>query len=108
MKTTRYFLWQLVRAERVGKRSGDMGGSCGCADSTVFMNHVLDRHLLNQDFFWGGDGYTTPGYSSTAHGEDTCTISTSALNEHSTFFKGALENPDSKLSEILGGSRVES
>ena len=72
------------------------------------MNHVLDRHLLNQDFFWGGDGYTTPGYSSTAHGEDTCTISTSALNEHSTFFKGALENPDSKLSEILGGSRVES
>ncbi len=87
MKTTRYFLWQLVRAERVGKRSGDIGG-----------------------FEWegGGDGYTTPGYSSTAHGEDTCTISTSALNEHSTFFKGALENPDSKLSEILGGSRVES
>ena len=26
VKTTRYFLWQLVRAERVGKRSGDIGG----------------------------------------------------------------------------------
>lgn len=58
--TTMYLSWRLVREERVGKRCGDSGGlsgkgggSCWYANFTVFMNHVLDRHILKLDFFGG-------------------------------------------------------